>query len=300
MRAYVRFRLPDGSLYDLGGGDIIGRTWSAALPLNDFAVSEAHALVSLRGACFKLLALRGRFAIAGQVVTEVELTPGLEVQLTRDLTLTVADVVLPDEVLALEGDGLACQVLLGVCHLKVEPRPELAPGFSPQAAAHFWSDGLRWMMRLHAQREVNEVGVGDTFQVGGARFTFTAMQLHAANQAATLGPGGVGAPLTLVVRYDTVHLHREGELPVLVDGISARIISELAIVKVPLGWEALAKEIWGDEDDVAVLRGRWDMALTRLRRKLRSQRIRPDLVRADGTGNYELFLLKGDTVDDQT
>lgn len=300
VRAFVRLRLPDGALRDLSGGDIIGRAWSAALPLNDPAVSEAHALVSLRGAVFKLLSLRGRFAVDGQVVPEVELVPGLRVHLTRDLYLEVDDLVLPEEVLALSGDGLAPQVLQGVCHLRVDPRPELHPGFAASADAFIWSDGLSWMMRLGQSGAPVPVDAGTAFEVGGRAFRFETTQLGVANHAATVGLGGVAAPLHLVVRYDTVHLHRDPDTPVLLDGLSARIVSELAIVKVPLSWEALARDLWPDEDDVEALRGRWDMALTRLRKKLRTHRVRADLVRADGTGNYELFLTRGDTVDDQT
>jgi hypothetical protein len=314
MRAFVRLRLPDGSLRDLSGGDIIGRAWSAALPLNDPAISEAHALVSLRGASFKLLSLRGRFAVDGQVVPEVELVPGLRVHLTRELFLEVDDLILPDEVLALTGDGLAPQVLHGVCHLRVDPRPELLPGFAASADAFIWSDGLAWMMRLLPTDVPHPlvgspaspgllqtpVSAGTAFSVKGRQFHFTTTTLGVANHAATLGLGGVDAPLHLIVRYDTVHIHRDGDSPVLLDGLSARIVSELAIVKVPLSWEALAKDLWPDEDDVLALRGRWDMALTRLRRKLRNHRVRPDLVRTDGTGNYELLLMRADTVTDQT
>ncbi len=63
MRAFVRFQLPDGTQRDLYPGDIIGRLWSAALHVDDARVSEAHALVSLRGRELQLLALRGRFAV---------------------------------------------------------------------------------------------------------------------------------------------------------------------------------------------------------------------------------------------
>ena len=49
MRASVRLRLPDGTIETLYAGDLIGRTWAAALRLDDPDVSEAHAMVSLRG-----------------------------------------------------------------------------------------------------------------------------------------------------------------------------------------------------------------------------------------------------------
>lgn len=302
MRAFVRFRLPDGDIRELGPGDQIGRMWSAALSIPDPAVSEAHAMVSLRGSTLKLFALRGRFAVDHKPQTEVELAPGLVIQLTPDLTITVVELILPDAVLALEGDGLARQVLSGVASLRVRPRPELVPGLSSDSDATVWSDGLGWLVRLgppSAAAEAMPLVEGDTFEAHGHRFTAVAVPLGHAGQAVTLGVG-VGEPLQLIVRYDTVHIHRESEPSLALDGISARIVSELAIVRLPVSWEAIGREIWDEEDDVVALRRKWDTAVARLRKKLRDHRIRPDLVRADGTGNFELFLQKGDQVVDET
>ena len=63
MRARVRLRLDSGEVRQLVSGDIIGRIWGAALRLDDPQISEAHALVSMRGTALKLLALRGRFVV---------------------------------------------------------------------------------------------------------------------------------------------------------------------------------------------------------------------------------------------
>ncbi len=45
------------------------------------------------------------------------------------------------------------------------------------------------------------------------------------------------------------------------------------------------------------MRRKWDASLARLRQKLRENRIRADLIRADGAGNFELLLYPGDIVD---
>ena len=89
MRATVRLRLPDGSVDHLGPGDIIGRTWTAALRLDDPGVSEAHALVSLRGETLKLLALRGRFLVDGQPSVDVDLAPGQHLRISQETELVV-------------------------------------------------------------------------------------------------------------------------------------------------------------------------------------------------------------------
>ena len=102
------------------------------------------------------------------------------------------------------------------------------------------------------------------------------------------------------MRYDTVHIHRDAAPTLTLDGIIARIVSDLATAGVPMGWQVLSAELWPGEADLAILRRNWDAALARLRKKLREARIRADLVRADRSGNFELFLARGDRVDDQT
>ena len=108
------------------------------------------------------------------------------------------------------------------------------------------------------------------------------------------------SPLTIVASYDTVHLHREGQAALALDGISARIVSELVAFGGPASWEMIAREIWRHEEDRGQLRRKWDVNLARLRRKLRAVGIRTDLFRAGGTGQIELFLYKSDRVDDRT
>lgn len=298
MRAYVRLETANGEAHELGHGDVIGRLWSVALPISDPRVSEMHAMISLRGSSLRVLPLRGRIAVDGAPVVEARLVEGQVLSLADDLTLRVREVVLPDEVMALEGEGLARQVLPGVCSLRVGARVELAAGHHPQADAVLWSDGLRWHVRV--DRSARELKVGDTFEAGGRRFVAAAMALGATGAAATQAAGGLGTPVHIVVRFDTAHLYRGDDPPLALDGISARIVSELATIGKPVSWEALAREIWRDEEEAAQLRKRWDVALVRLRKKLGEARIRRDLIRADGTGNVELFLGRGDTLVDQT
>lgn len=298
MRAYVRLETADGESHELGHGDVIGRLWSVALPMSDPRVSEMHAMISLRGSSLRVLPLRGRIAIDGAPVVEARLVEGQVLGLADDLALTVREVVLPDEVMAIEGEGLARQVLPSVCSLMVGARAELASGHHPRADAILWSDGLRWHVVVGGR--ARELHAGDTFEAGGRRFAAVTMALSATGAAATQAAGGIGAPVHIVVRFDTAHLYRGDDPPLALDGISARIVSELATIAKPVSWEALAREIWRDEEETAQLRKRWDVALVRLRKKLGEARIRRDLIRADGTGNVELFLARGDTLEDQT
>lgn len=298
MRAFVRLRLPDDTCRDLGPGDLIGRHWSCACALDDPRVSEAHAMVSLRGSALKLLALRGRFAVDARPLTELALAAGQRIELARGLALEVAVVELPASVLALEGEGVARQVLDGVVSLRAGPRPAIAPGYRPDADAVVWSDGRQWRVRRRG-----EGGVGAPLRAGGrialGAHTVQAVEvpLGQAGQVVTVERGGVDEPLHLIVRYHTAHVHRGAEPPVAIDGLPARILGELAAMGVPAPWEIVARELWPTEADGATLRRRWDVGLARLRRKLRDARLRDDLVRADGSGNFELFLARADTLD---
>jgi len=300
VRAFVRLRLPDGTARELGHGDLIGRLPSAALHIDDARVSEAHALISLRGRELKLLALRGRFAIEQKPMAEVVLREGLTIWIARDLSLVVDEVVLPDAVLALEGDGLARQVLSGVCSLTTTPRPALIPRYVGDASAWIWSVGEAWRIRL-AKQDPRPLAVGDVFVVDDRRFEVMAVTLEHAGHAQTHALGAVSVPLRLVANYDTAHIHRAGEPAVALTGISARILGELVACGAPVSWRSVAVEIWSEADhDNHQLRRKWDINLARLRRKLKDARIRPNLVRSDRTGNVEIFLADGDVVEDRT
>jgi hypothetical protein len=310
MQALVTFRTADGNTIELRSGDFIGRSWNAAWRISDPRISEAHAMVSLRGSVLKLLALRGRFAIEDRPANEVELRPGLAIWLTNDLRVEVVSIVLPPEVLALEGDGFASHVLSNVCSLRVEPRPTLLPGLVPDADATLWHDGLGWVIRIVTESAPSSTPTppvappldrplvsGDSFQVAGRTFRAVSVALELAGHLTTVAVGAVQSPLKLVLRYDSAHIYREGEQPLALSGISARILSELAEVAQPLSWEALGREVWPDEGDLLAMRRKWDASIARLRQKLRDNRIRADLVRADGSGNFELLLYAGDVVD---
>lgn len=107
MIAGVWLRLNDEAPVFLGAGELVGRNPVAGLMVDDASVSEAHALVSLRGGRFVLLGLRGVFTVDGGTtpVRRIELRPGQVIHLSRHAKLRVDDVRLPDTVLWLVGPG---------------------------------------------------------------------------------------------------------------------------------------------------------------------------------------------------
>lgn len=298
MRAYVRLRLPDGSASELGHGDLIGRLWSAALSISDARVSEAHAMVSLRGQELLLLPLRGRFAVDGQRQSSLVLAAGQRITLADGLELVVEEVSLPAAVFAVEGDGLPRVVVSGVCSLLTRPRPELVPRLVPDAPAHLWGDGEGWCLTMDGA--TRPLRVGDSWEIDGRRFRAVGLSLDTARGTVTRLDGSVTRSLRVVAQFDTVHIHSEGGGAVALSGLAARLISEVVAFDGPVAWEVLAGELWPEEDDAHLLRHKLDVTLSRLRSRLRDAQVRPDLVRSDGFGKVELFLLDGDVVEDRT
>lgn len=142
MRAYAQLRLPDGQRRDLGSGDIIGRMATAALVLDDARVSEAHALITLRAGELRLLPLRGRCAVDGELVAEAVLEQDMVIEPAPGLELLVEEVRLPEVVMALQGDELPLQVLNSVVSLRTHPAPALLPRYVGDADAHIWATGV--------------------------------------------------------------------------------------------------------------------------------------------------------------
>lgn len=300
MYAHVLVETPDGRHVRLGHGDFIGRLCSAALHLDDPRVSEAHALVSLRLGELRLLALRGRFAVGRQRLSDLRLVPGLEITLSADTRIKVLAVVTPRELLGIEGEGLDRQILPGACGLVVDPTPALVSPLPVDPDVTFWHNGSGWRYRPRGARAL-ALMEGDTWTVAGRTFRAVVLEAQSSGEGVTVIDGGLERPLRIVAQYDTVHVYRgdKDPEPAVVSGVAARVISELAAMDAPVPWRILAAEVWGELGE-ASLRRRLDVACSRLRTRLREQGVRPDLVRATGTGHYELFLHQRDSVEDRS
>jgi hypothetical protein len=294
MRSLVHIREPSGTVVALGHGAVIGRLWSADLQINDARVSEAHAMVSLRGRDVRLLALRGRFVVDGQRLSDVVLSAGLRVVLAKGLELEVVAVQVPEAVLALELPGGVRQVIGGVTSLFGGLHPRVVAGWDGGAADYVWPTGAAWMRGTDVPVELLP---GDQWEVDGA--LFRAVELPVEGAAPTAVDPSYAQPITLTARYDTVHIARAGEPVVVIAGQMARVLTELVAAGVPLGWEPLARQAWSDGDR-DLLRHRWDMQVRRLKQKLMAHGLRKDLVRADGSGLIELVLGPDDVVIDES
>jgi pSer/pThr/pTyr-binding forkhead associated (FHA) protein len=297
--AFVRIRGPKGERYDLAPGDLIGRAATAALCVDDARVSEAHAMVSLRGEVLKLLGLRGRFAVDGRICRELEFAEGQRIALAPGLVFTVTAVILPERVLALQADGMPTQVVPAVASLVEDPHLSLVGGLQPGALATMWVTGGRWRMAPSGS-EPRDLHPGDVFEVGGRQIRAVTRALASAAQEATQVDAGLRPPLKLVSNYTTVQIHHREAAVLVVGGIGARLIAELVSFDGPVPWEVLASEIWGGASVRRDrLRRKLDAALGRLRGKLVAAGLPRDLVRMDGSGCIELVLQAGDEVEDR-
>lgn len=276
----------------MGHGDVIGRMGTAALAIDDARVSEAHALISLRRGSLHLLALRGRFRVGGQPRAEVELSEGLAVELADGLELRVHSIELPSHLLGVEGAGLPSQVLSGTTSLVLRPSPQLRPGWAPEADAWLWNIDQDWRIQLR-EGAPRALRAGDVVDVLGFELRAVPVSLRAASVPRTrrdLAPN-----LYINACVSTVQVSVGGQAPVVIGGLPGRLLAELVAIDGPVSWEAVAKELWRD-DDLTALRRRWDVSLSRLRAKLRGIGARDDLIAADGAGQIEVVLRQGDTV----
>ncbi len=286
--------------YHLAPGDIVGRMSTAACRLLDPRISEAHAMVSLRGRGLYLLALRGRLEVDGSEEAELRLEPGLVVTLADGVDIQVASVILPGTVLAARLDGGAPQELgASVYSVVLDPAPEVVPRFLEGAPAHVMSTSEGWVIRI-GDAPSRPARAGSRFDVNGHRLEFLSMSLDEASAASTQNQAHAYKPLTIVARHTTLHLHRTGRTTALINGRPAQLVSELVAMGGSAPWDVIAGEIWRNATDRLQSRRNFDRALERLRNQLAQCGIRDNLVRSDGKGNFELFLLPGDTVRDES
>ncbi len=296
VRAVVRG--PSGQVVELAPGALIGRMRRCELCIEDGRVSEAHALVSLRGVSLMLLPLRGRFTFEGRLRSELALESGQRLELAPGLEVEVLEVVLPEQVLAVELTGLPPQVLLGTS--SVLRAPALVAGWVPDALAHLWPQETGWRIERPGQAPA-PLRAGELHHLAPGVTLGTSLQpLGSAGATPTSLEGGHEAPLHVVARFHSVHISSGGRERCVLDGLQARCVSELVAFQGPTPWLLVARELWPGPLDEKLLRARWDTTLARLRTRLRQAGLRGDLVRSTHAGHVELLLRPGDTLVDES
>jgi hypothetical protein len=269
-------------------GSFIGRLASSSLRIQDPRVSEAHALVTLRGRELMLLALRGGLQVNGVVEDAVVLESGQQLSFAPGVEAQVLEVALPTQVLVLLADGADPLEPCAAVHALL-PSRHWVPTWRPEALVHVWPTDAEWMIQVQGRAE--RVVAGASWVVGGItlRAAWVPLEQLASERTAL---AGTSEPVEVVGRSDTAELRRLGREPVTLSGLPARLVTELGLLGRPTAWEAVAAELWPDASEHR-RRHSFDRALQRLRRDLREHGLREDLVRAAGRGCYELHLGPG-------
>jgi hypothetical protein len=283
----VSFRLGERVMW-MVPGDVLGRHHRCAVVLRDRRISEAHAMLSLRGGSLNLLNLRGGLRVNGRPVRDPRLHVGLTLEVAPDLALEVVDVLLPSRILALKGPGID-HALDGSCSL-LTGEPRLVPGHVEGSLGRFWQDGLTWYA---------DTAEGEHALIAGAPLVLGAwagtVEERSLVDASVQSTRSQSQNIEVHTCFDTVQIFREGTLLAAFGGMKARLLHELAELDGPVEWTLAARMLWTQASDYD-LRRRWDKTLSRLRVALRDAGIRDDLVRASGTGHVELLLYPGDQV----
>lgn len=287
--AYVRFRLPDGRSQRVTAGSLIGRASRAELCLKSPDISEAHALISLRGRTLYLLALRRWVALSGVPQQEVALAPGQRILLSSTVVLEVEQVEVPTHELVLMCDAtFVCTISESVLSIGIEGDELFVINeYSHGATAWIFSDAESLLLKI-GDKTPQKIEPGVVFEIGGSLFTVV---IRARQGVPSTGPNGIFPPMRIKIRHDSVLIESPRNPPLVLSGKRAELVIHLARLGRATEWHYIAEAIWPkDKDDPLTLRNRWDRQKSALHTELRTASLRPDLVYADGCGNVELKL----------
>lgn len=274
----------------VGAGAVVGRLATAGLRLDDDDVSEAHALISLRGGALHILSLRGRIEVDGETRTEVRLEPGRRIRLGRGAELRVDSVSVPPVRHVLEGIGrVPLEITEPVLSVLLEATPALASGVRPGAAAvvRAYEGGLWMRVRGEAPELMRS---GESWDLQGHSVRYVALAGEGERQTVLHTP----RPLRLVSEGPVVWVVSPPGEPLPLAGLAAELLRVLARSGDPLHWESLCARLWRVRDQAA-WRQRLDALRKDLRSRLRAAGLRDDVVWSS-VGYYRLNLHPSDAL----
>ena len=289
MRAFTLCQLDQhDDLFELEAGDIIGRMELAALPIEDARISEAHAMISLREGELRLLALRGRFRVRGELCAQIALAPGLEIELAQGISLIIHEVHLPDEVLGIEIPGLSRMALPQTMTLFAGSPPSIRPGYDSSGDAIFWTLDGDHRVTLPDQ-QTKQLQTGDKLQIKDLQVQIVSIPVNYASRTKTI-PFHASS-LKLEVLENSVRIVQDETSSALISGLPGKILGALLLHGPTMTWEQIVEFVWpGDCSLELALRRRFDCNLARLRARLQRLGMPAQMIRMSGTGLVTLEL----------
>lgn len=280
----------------MGPGEFIGRSDLASMCLDDPRVSEAHAMVSLRGQSLKLLALRGRFRVGGKVRAEITLRAGMSLELAQGLEIECVSISLPRALLGLQSEGLPVMMLMGTMTLHLEHTPRVTPGYDATGDVVFWAVGAQWRASIQGAAP-RGISIGDTLEIDGTHLEIVAVPLEDAAHTRTRRT--LRTPLCFRSLGDAVRIEREDAPDLLISGIPGKICAALVDDGPTLNWRDVTSRVWPNDASMeAALRRRFDAGLARLRSKLEQvSALQEEFIELDGAGMISLKLTEQDQME---
>ena len=266
---HVVFSLPGGGEVVAVPGAIVGRLTGAAVRLADLAVSEAHAMVSLRGGELRLLALRGTLRVGGELRDELVLGLDQQIELAPGVLLGVVRVEPPRRVLALSVD-------------EGEPKP-LEEGERSVGAARFVVTGDGCVVRWPGGED--EVEEGWSRELEGRRLAVVSLALGPPD----VDPTWRGPAWKLVSRDDVVEVCRPGRPPVLtLTGRAASLVQVLGWAGEPMRWQDASAQVWRKEPDEGRRLSNWWKHVKALRKSCAAGDVPTAIIDSDGRGTWRI------------
>lgn len=255
----------------------MGRLRGAAIRIQDPRVSEAHALITLRGAQFVMLALRGRLRlVGGEARGRIDLQAGQRIELNEGVEVVVDAVAISPTLLAILG-------------LEPDPVPLLSPEISlvgdplhlvphnhGDAVLRVWRSQAQWWIGPPAGAPA-PLRVGHRQEVDGheLRWELVSTSLVSVDPT-TLREFWPPLEVDVFGQHTELLLRGEGTPHRLTGNLHSMVrwVATMARLGHAVHWLEVAKRIWR----VNHTRANWYRTLGRLKGKLRDLRLPENLV----------------------
>ena len=308
LAPFIELSLPDDRSVTLFAGELIGRGTTAHVRIHNHAVSEVHAMLSLRGGGLELRALGGglyREPGRRKPLNRIAVQEGLTVWLCDDLSVHVAEVYFPSHVLKLfvsrrdPNTGARVEheaILAGGVHW-LRPDGSIERKHTRDDIAWVHSTGTGYCIEDRATGKAHDLEGGFQRNIGGWLVECAAIPLDDTGSDPTQV---ASQPLRFQVGERSVWIRSPRRAAVELRGKPAEVLAILLRSPDGIDWMDAAGRVWpvrlSTEEDVYLQRKRWDANVARARKKIRASGSRRELIRTQ-EGIFRVDLDEADAVE---